>query len=197
LFEPFFTTKAVGRGTGLGLTICRDIVEQHHGKIEVSSAQGLGTVFRVRLPLSVTVKMPKSVQTPPALEARSQILVIDDEPQVSNILKQVLQKDHDVTEHHSAEQALQEIRNGARYDVILCDLMMPGMTGQAFYAGLGEVDRDQQAKVVFVSGGAFTEEASEFLRQSGRPQLDKPFDFTAVRSIVRQIARQDEEASPD
>jgi two-component system cell cycle sensor histidine kinase/response regulator CckA len=191
LFEPFFTTKAVGRGTGLGLTICRDIVEQHHGKIEVSSAQGLGTVFRVRLPLSVTVKMPKPVQTPPALEARSQILVIDDEPQVSNILKQVLQKDHDVTEHHSAEQALQEIRNGARYDVILCDLMMPGMTGQAFYAGLGEVDRDQQARVVFVSGGAFTDDASEFLRQLGRPQLDKPFDFTAVRSIVRQVARQD------
>ena len=117
-------------------------------------------------------------------------LVIDDEPTLTRILARVIGEDHEVASYNSAHDAITAIRAGARYDVILCDLMMPQMTGMDFHAELVRTLPAQAERVVFMTGGAFTPRAREFLEQVENARIDKPFDLAALRArIAALIAR--------
>lgn len=182
IFDPFFTTKAVGEGTGLGLAICRTIVVSMGGDIEVDTAAG--TTFRVRLPgapAATTDAAANPVPTPPR---RQRILVIDDEPHVGALLTRVL-PEHIVTAETSARAALVRLRRGERFDHILCDLMMPDLTGMDFYDSLAYIDPTLQRRVIFISAGAFTDRARTFLEQVSNPRLDKPFDMAALAAMLQ------------
>ncbi|HKO92233.1 MAG TPA: ATP-binding protein, partial [Polyangiaceae bacterium] len=159
LFTPFVTTKPAGVGTGLGLSICHRIVSSLGGQIKVDSEEGKGSEFRVILPQakldSVT---PESPSTAPRVQARrrGRILVVDDEPLITKVVRRTLGREHHVETLNSAAEALVRIRAGERFDIILCDLMMPQVTGMDFHKELIDTVPDQASRMVFLSGGAFT-----------------------------------------
>jgi signal transduction histidine kinase len=190
LFTPFFTTKPVGVGTGLGLSICHRIISALGGDISVESTAGKGTTFRVTLP---PAQLRREATEPiPAIEPaarRGRVLVIDDEPAVCKAASRILGSIHEVVTANRAQDALERIRGGERFDVILCDLMMPEMTGMELHAELVDAAPEQAEKVVFLTGGAFTARARSFLEGVSNLRFEKPFDATSLRSIVQERLR--------
>jgi signal transduction histidine kinase len=185
IFDPFFTTKPVGVGTGLGLSISQGIVLGLGGEISVESEPGVGTTFRVVLPPSLAAQ-PQSPGEEVACEGAPQarILVVDDEPLVGAAIRRALSRRHQVTVAAGGQAALELIRAGSRFDHILCDLMMPEMTGMEFHAQLARIDPQQAEAVTFMTGGAFTQAASQFMERQPLTCLEKPLDLEKLRRVV-------------
>jgi CheY-like chemotaxis protein len=187
IFDPFFTTKPVGVGTGLGLSICHNIVNGLGGEISVESREGAGTRFRVELPAaSRRQATPLPAVQPKKPQVRARILVLDDEPEVANVLRRIL-CDHDVTVLTSAQATLELIGTGKPIDLIFSDLMMPEMSGMEFHAELSRRFPALAQRVIFVSGGAFSPKASAFLEAVENPRLEKPFAPRSVLELVRRM----------
>ncbi len=115
---------------------------------------------------------------------RGKVLVIDDEPMIGRAIKRALQQDHDVCLASSAGDARDRLASGERFDVILCDLMMPQMTGMDLHAELLRVAPEQASGMVFLTGGAFTPGARAFLDAIANQRIEKPFDAQHIRAIV-------------
>ncbi len=187
LFEPFFTTKPMGQGTGLGLYVCHRVVKAHGGTIEIESELGQGSVFRVKLPLapeSPPTEEPFSSETTPS-PSRARLLIVDDEPMILRGLQRLFRDEHEVALSKTAREVLGKIREGQRFDLILCDLMMPEMSGIQLYEKLRDLAPGQAERMVFMTGGAFTPRAREFLDRVSNPQVEKPFDPLKLRAMVK------------
>jgi len=188
VFEPFFTTKPVGVGTGLGLSISHGIVTSLGGRIEVESEPGKGTTFRVLLPSADPERTEASTPVPPAAEVRARVLAIDDDQLILSALTRILRCDCDVVTVTSARDALERIGSDA-FDVILCDLMMPQMTGMELHAVLAHAVPGEAEKMIFMTGGTFTASAQAFLDSVANVRVEKPFDSKQLHAIVRERAR--------
>jgi two-component system, NtrC family, sensor kinase len=129
------------------------------------------------------------VATPSAPPRRARILVIDDEPMLGQSIRRLLTPLHDVSVTASAREAIGEIGAGARFDVILCDLMMPEMSGMDLHAKLMEIVPQQAERIVFMTGDVFANRARVFLDQTASPRLEKPFDVSHLRALVRIFLR--------
>jgi PAS domain S-box-containing protein len=189
IFDPFFTTKPVGVGTGLGLSICHGLVYSMGGRLAVHSEVGKGTRVSVELraeperaPKSIR---PGSVRPPP----RARLLIVDDEPLILRSLGRVLSRFHDVELAASGQDGLTRIRGGERYDLIVCDLMMPELTGMDFHAALSREAPECAERVVFLTGGAFTERARTYLETVQNPTLEKPVQPALLRALLDQMLR--------
>ena len=135
-------------------------------------------------------RRPDSGPSPGAAHPRrARVLAIDDEPFVLRALGRILEA-HDLTPLASARDALARLDAGERFDAILCDLMMPDMTGMEFFDHLGRRHPEQARRVVFLSGGAFTQAGIEFERSAGRTILGKPFDLAALHGAIAGALRQ-------
>jgi PAS domain S-box-containing protein len=191
LFTPFFTTKPVGVGTGLGLAISHKIVTQFGGTITFDTEVGKGTTFHVTLPVAGAVEVPKprTITNKTRATRRGRILVIDDEEPLAQAIRRFLGNEHECIAVFSAGEALDLLRRGERYDLILCDLMMPQITGMEMHADLLRLDAKQAEQVVFLTGGAFTAAAREFLDQVTNRRLEKPFDLKDLRRLVNELIR--------
>ncbi len=191
MFTPFFTTKPAGVGTGLGLCICQRIITSLGGKIWFESMGGQGTVFRVLLlPASKNGEQTrKGKLVEPTATRRGRLLVIDDDPSVTRAVKRILQREHDVSVAHAATRVLEALAAGQRFDVILCDLMMPQVTGMDFFSALLRIDTEQARRVVFLTGGAFTPAAREFLVSVANSSLEKPLDPHDLRAVVSALMK--------
>ncbi|WP_224242980.1 two-component regulator propeller domain-containing protein [Hyalangium gracile] len=190
IFEPFFTTKPVGVGTGLGLSICHSYIQNMGGEIRVRSEVGKGTTFEVELPPAPKDPSGAHPVIPAAdlaATARGRLMIIDDEPLLISALSRTLAPEHEVVSFTSARQALERLRAGERYALILCDLMMPEMTGMELHDVLREEAPSQAERMVFLTGGAFTEAARTFLDSTHLPWLEKPFEPEALRARVRAL----------
>jgi signal transduction histidine kinase len=191
IFDAFFTTKPVGVGTGLGLSICHRIVSGLGGRLDVESQVGKGSVFRVRLPKARSdAEAPRRPSTPVrSATRRGRVLVVDDEPMIATAIKRALGLDHDVLTTETAIAALERILDGDRFDIIVCDLMMPQMTGMELYHELVGRAPDQAERIVFLSGGAFTAAARAFLDNVPNQRLEKPFDTRQLLALVNDRIR--------
>lgn len=190
VFEPVFTVKRGRAATGLGLVIAHRIVSDMGGEIRAESdANTKGTRFLVTLPTTkkqLPIESKKSA-TPPA-PRRAKVLVVDDDEAVCRAVKRSLSRHHDVTVTNNGADAIERMKNGERYDAILCDLMMPDMTGMDVYHRLVEVAPDQSERMIFLTGGAFSAKAGEFLLRIGNPHLEKPFDVPGLLTLIGTFA---------
>lgn len=191
IFNPFFTTKPVGVGTGLGLSICHGIISGLGGEIAVDSTVGQGSTFRVVLPAPPPAPAPQAPEAPvpdaPAVP-RGRVLVVDDEPAVGRVLQRLL-RGHDVEVATSGRQALERMARAPGFDAVLCDVMMPDLAGRDVYEAVRRDHPGLERRFVFVSGGAFTAGAREFLERIPNPLLEKPFDEARVRGAVEELVR--------
>ena len=198
VFEPFFTTKPVGVGTGLGLSICRGIVTALGGDITVESTLGAGTTFRVILPASTSPAPLADDPTPlsssgrgvvPSSRRRGRVLVVDDEPALAAALARSIERDHDVVVLSSGRDALELLRRDEAFDVILCDLIMPQLTGMDLHDELRRTTPALADRIIFMTGGTFTSRTREFLGRVSNPALDKPFDLATLSALLRARTR--------
>jgi CheY-like chemotaxis protein len=191
-FDPFYTTKAVGSGTGLGLSICHGIIGALGGQIAIDSAVGRGTVVRVVLPPAPAPEIAVARVTTPPLAMRPErlhVLIVDDEPLVADMLARVLRRDHEVVAVSNGSAALAQISAGTWFDAIVSDVMMPNMTGIELLDALVRLDPEQAKRLIFLSGGVFTQQTRARLDALGTLQLEKPVGTKELRRAVMSVAR--------
>jgi len=194
IFVPFFTTKDPGVGTGLGLSICHGIVTSHGGDLQVESTVGRGSVFRVVLAASIATEPPAATRAAPEVPRgglkpqppTGRFLVVDDEASILKMYPRYLGQAQCVA-CASGREALELFRRGERFDVILCDLMMPQTSGMDLYEELVRTLPEQAARMIMVTGGAFTDRARRFLQDMPNPVLDKPFDAAHLFESVARV----------
>jgi two-component system NtrC family sensor kinase len=189
IFEPFFTTKPPGQGTGLGLSLCRGIIEGHGGTIAVEAAPGHGTVFRIELPADVQ----PAVAAAPAVAAQpvrgKTILVVDDEPEVAAVLADFLSIDgHRVEIVANGARALDRLQAGS-HDAILSDLRMPELDGPSLYRALARQSHPLVRRFIFVTGDVLGEDTRQFLEETGVLCVSKPFDLEQIRRVLEAAFR--------
>jgi CheY-like chemotaxis protein len=185
IFDPFFTTKQVGSGMGLGLYISRNIVTGLGGDITVESTEGVGTTFRVVLPVAESER-PPATSSPPVPSSRSshrrgRILVVDDEPLMRASLARLLVVHH-VTEAASGREAIELVEREPPFDVILCDLMMPEVSGMEVFQRLQALGLEE--RLVFMTGGTGSEAVQRFLHEVGNARIEKPFESARILALV-------------
>ena len=191
VFEPFFTTKPVGEGSGLGLAIAHSIVTSFGGELSCASELGVGSTFLVRLPASTQedVRPAQRRRQSGSVPRRGRILVVEDDPVVAALVERVLSADHHVERAADGLQGLARLASEPRYDVILCDLMMPNMSGIQLYQRVLSEQPELGERFVFMTGGA-TGGAQAFLDGVPNRKLAKPFSMLTLRELVNDVLNQ-------
>ncbi len=187
IFEPFFTTKEVSSGTGLGLSICHSIISSLGGEIEAATAPEGGCLMRVVLPVATRTTIDPSRSEVPEV-SRRKILLVDDDADVRKVLCRMLEPMHEVVVVDSGHAALEHILGGETFDVILCDLRMPRMTGMELYDRLREILPAEAQRMIFMTGGASSARATRLVQSSHLIVLDKPVELTALARALHSIA---------
>jgi PAS domain S-box-containing protein len=186
IFEPFMTTKSVGEGTGLGLFVCRSIVQSLQGSITVHDAPGGGALFRVLLPAAARADAPSAAAPEGGAQSRvdggrrRNILIIDDDQMVAQSLAaRFRNRNFDVRLVFDARRGLDILLAEEDIDLAYCDVMMNGFSGIDVYESLRSRHPERAARIVLMSGGSFTREAQAFLAQFPDAFVEKPFDIVA------------------
>ena len=212
IFDPFFTTKPAGLGTGLGLSIVLSIVREHGGQVHVANRPGGGAAFSVDLPVArpetpagrpaksrkaAAAPAPPPVERQPAAgspEPRTpaRVLIVEDEPTVARLIADVLRdKGMTVETLLDGREALARAAQRS-YDLVICDLKMPGLDGQHFYEALARSGSPLRDRVIFVTGDPLSAPTLEFFENYHLPYVPKPFRveelLQAVRSALKERA---------
>jgi len=189
IFDPFFTTREVGQGTGLGLSLCYGIVAEHKGKIYAESKPGNGATFVIELPVVTEAVLPK----PPKPDVKKsqkagkvRILVVDDEQVIRDVVNRVLTGEgHKVETVDNAAEALKKIES-QKYNLILADIKMPGMSGVTLYKRIQKIDKSLARRVVFITGDIMGADTEKFLSETKVAHIDKPFDAEQLSTEVKR-----------
>jgi two-component system NtrC family sensor kinase len=217
IFEPFFTTKPLGQGTGLGLSIAQDIVGEHGGAIRLERERPAdfpaGATFAIELPVTVSeaaaeeregMERPAPRLVPPPDASRAQtiarngarVLVVEDEPTVAQLLADVL------AEEGFRVEAVLNSREGferalaASFDLVICDLKMPGLDGRGFYEALVRAGVPVEGRILFVTGDTLAARTLAFLEKYNLPYLAKPFLVEDLKAIVHRLLKPASAAQP-
>jgi signal transduction histidine kinase len=190
IFDPFFTTKEVGEGTGLGLTVAYAIVQEHGGRIRLETRPNAGASFYVELPITGTLSAapPARVRLDRAVDdvAGASILIVEDETQLANAVVDALTDAGYIVDHaQDGEEGLTRVKEQS-FDLVICDLKMPRLDGQSFYALLASAAPALAKRVIFVTGDVAGTDAERFLEGSGCRWLAKPFRLADLLRTVRE-----------
>jgi signal transduction histidine kinase len=194
IFEPFFTTKPVGQGTGLGLSVCYGIIADHGGRIWAESQPGHGATFRIELPVRANVPEPPPTPVaqaglPIAPPRGRRILLVEDDSSVVYLVRSALEQGNMLVIAADGQQAL-DLLPTLRFDLVLCDLRMPGMGGREFYHELQLAAPTLIGRLLFISGDITSATTRDFLQQSGRPLLNKPFTPNDLYHAIAALERE-------
>jgi two-component system NtrC family sensor kinase len=196
IFDPFFTTKDAGEGTGLGLTICYGIIEEHGGRIWTENRPEGGAIFHIELPVTA----PEEQEAPadaadtgqpvsPPVSAR-RVLVVDDEISIRQLLFEILSLDqHSVALASSGVEAADLVEREG-FDVIITDMKMPGMDGASFYRQVRQRDPAQARRIIFITGDTVSPDTRAFLQRVSNPVLSKPFKIGPLRDAIESVLNQ-------
>jgi CheY-like chemotaxis protein len=188
IFEPFFTTKEVGKGTGLGLSMAYGIVKQHSGAIQVYSEPGLGTTFKIYLPLREQPADNRGRQARAPLPRGSEtILLVEDDEAVREITRIMLEEfGYTVMEAGDGETALALFReHGDRIQLVLTDVIMPKMDGKSLIQEIQRIRPD--AKALFMSGYTADIINEQWLIDPGMNYISKPLNPDLLLGKIRSI----------
>ncbi len=198
VFEPFFTTKPVGEGTGLGLSICHRLIHAMGGRIHVSSEEGKGSRFSVILSVATTaheLQLPPSQLAPSSLQGLK-LLIVDDDVLVARAVRRMFDKEFHVEIALDGSSALAKLAK-TEYDVVLCDVMMPGISGLDVYRQVRTNNEGLARRFVFATGGLFSQELSDNVKRLSNMIVEKPFDPEELRRVIKAaIAQPRSVASP-
>ena len=190
IFEPFFTTKGEGEGTGLGLSICQGIVKEHGGRIILERKPGAGATFTVELPIGARSGPAETVPAPVADLKPLHVLVVDDEPHILHYMRATLESwGHTVELASDGGYALERALAGP-FDVIICDLRMPHLSGREMYTQLARRDPRAADRIIFATGDTARGDTLQFLEGLHRPYLHKPFTLAELRQVLGHAASQ-------
>lgn len=188
IFEPFFTTKAVGDGTGLGLAISQSIIASFGGDLACSTVVGEGTTFTILLRTSTAgVLLPEVKPSTPTPARTGRVVIVDDEPSLVRAVGRMLQSETNVQSFTDPRVALDYLRSAVSVDVILCDLTMPHLSGRALYEAVVAARPELGERFVFMTGGVTRDDLRLFLASIEHERLDKPFDMSQLRALVRRL----------
>ena len=196
IFEPFFTTKPESKGTGLGLSISYGIAKAHRGGIDVRSSEGEGTTFIIELPV-ITGPSPASIDETHEVRHTKlniqKVLVIDDEETINELITEILKEEGcHVDAVTTGELALQKMKEQT-YDLILCDIRMPGMDGLEVYSQIEHTIPQLAQRFLFLTGD-ISEQTRTFLQNTEKPYLMKPFTREAFLEELSKHAYKFREA---
>ncbi len=216
IFDPFFTTKPAGIGTGLGLAIVLGVVREHGGEIRVASPPGGGATFILQFPaapaeqtcvpvletrptglhvdvapaLQALAAAPRSLLTGSAAlggKTATRVLVVEDEPTVARLISDVLEDEgFQVEALLDGYEALERAAR-APYDLVICDMKMPGLGGQHFYETLACMGSPLSKRFLFVTGDVLSSHTQEFLERHNLPHVAKPFRVEELTEKVRRV----------
>jgi signal transduction histidine kinase/CheY-like chemotaxis protein len=188
IFDSFFTTKPAGVGTGLGLSISREIVRAAGGEITADQFRSEGALFRVRLPAITGAPGSAAGPGPRTSRRRHRLLAIDDEVLLLKAYRRMLIDHHDVELAYSGGEALALLERDRRFDVILCDLQMPELSGADVYRAVAERWPGLEQRFIIITGGAFSAEARRFIEEGAVTCLNKPFQLNEILEIIDRRA---------
>ena len=211
IFDPFFTTKPAGEGTGLGLAIVLSVVREHGGQVHVVSPPKGGVVFQIELPAASEILQCESIGSPlpgrmdllpeaaktaahakriaPARETGrgARVLVVEDEPTVARLIADVLKDEGmHVDVLLDGRKALQSAARKT-FDLVICDMKMPGLDGQHFYRSLELSGNPLRERFLFVTGDIIAAQTREFLERNHLPHVAKPFRVEELTEKVRDV----------
>jgi len=197
IFEPFFTTKRPGEGTGLGLSLCYGIVQEHNGQIYATSTKGKGATFIVEIPIvsgDVQPELQNIADKKGDEVKKNRILIVDDEVVVRHFLKRMLTEDgHEVETVDNAVDGLEKLRE-EYYDLILLDIKMPDISGIDLYWSIREMDESLAEKVVFITGDIMADDTRSFFSKTKVTHISKPFDNYILKGeIARHLTERKKE----
>ena len=187
IFDPFFTTKKDGEGTGLGLSSVYGIIKSHDGYIDVESKPGFGSTFHIFLPASLNRADPGLAAEEPIIKGTETILIVDDEPDILEIGKEMLEAlGYRVYAASNGSQAIDIYKNNIhRIQLIILDMIMPDMNGEQTYAQLIKIDPD--VKVLLSSGFSQNDQAARILEKGCNGFIQKPFKIQLLSQTIRKI----------
>jgi PAS domain S-box-containing protein len=195
IFEPFFTTRANAGGTGLGLSICRDIVVRAGGDLVVASTVDQGTTMTVTLLRAVGDRADLRPSAPPSVPpptvagaGKRRVLIVDDETAIVRLLSESLEATASVVGETVPGRALDLILGEPGFDVIVCDVMMPGMSGVDLHERVARARPELASRFVFMCGGTYTARARDHLERVANPRLDKPFRISQLVAAIERVA---------
>ncbi len=192
IFEPFFTTKPEGEGSGLGLSVSYGIVHEHGGQIWVEDSALGGACFVIELPVAQATQGPppppatSAAEAPPGPPASRRVLLVDDEETIRSAAQRILRRyghEVDVAADGSAALVLLE---AMRYDVVLCDIRMPNLSGPELYGELRRRGMAHDSHFVVTTGDIADPDTQQFLSDSRLPVLLKPFELKSLLAVVER-----------
>jgi CheY-like chemotaxis protein len=186
IFEPFFTTKEVGKGTGMGLAAVYGTIDNHKGIITVDSAPGQGAVFTVLLPVYREETKDDNVNVASAAKEALTIMIVDDEPLFRELATDLLEcEEHQAIAFDNGERAITYYQeNWQDIDVILLDLMMPGLSGKEIFKQIRRINAD--ALIIVASGYSLEGEARDLLQMGALSFVQKPFEKEALDNALSE-----------
>ncbi len=190
IFDPFYTTKKAGEGSGLGLSICRDVLRRHGGDVKVESERGKGSTFTLWIPLETglePVKDKKVEEGRKTMSSSVKLLVVDDEQSVLKSFKRLLGLEYRVELAQTVEAARKIISaEPDEINLVICDLIMPDENGKDLYLEVKEKWPELEPRFLFFTGGAYDPSLKEFAAQMEHRTLQKPLKGDELTDLIKE-----------